>query len=108
MRSYIPELDGVRAIAVISVMIFHIGVFPIGWMGVPLFFVLSGYLITSILVRTRSSTLKDYLATFFWRRTVRIFPLYYAYLTFNLVLSVVAGLSLSGYAYFVFIWGTIA
>ncbi|USU10648.1 acyltransferase (plasmid) [Sphingomonadaceae bacterium OTU29MARTA1] len=105
MRSYIPELDGVRAIAVLAVMIFHLGIFPIGWMGVPLFFVLSGYLITSILIDARSSPLKQYLSSFFWRRTVRIFPLYYAYLVVNLLLSLIAGLSLSGYAYFVFYLG---
>lgn len=105
MRSYIPELDGVRAVAVISVMVFHLGILPIGWMGVPLFFVLSGYLITSILVGARSSSLRDYITTFFWRRTVRIFPLYYAYLAANLVLSIVAGLSVSGYAYFVLYLG---
>ncbi|WP_315762125.1 acyltransferase [Sphingomonas sp. Y38-1Y] len=105
MKSYVPELDGVRAIAVISVMIFHLGIFPIGWMGVPLFFVLSGYLITSILMGERSSEIWHYIAKFFWRRSVRIFPLYYAYLIVNLVLTTIAGLSIAGYGYFLFYFG---
>ena len=98
---YISELDGLRALAVLSVMIFHLGIFPIGWMGVPLFFVLSGYLITSILLEERQRPLKQYLGSFYWRRTVRIFPLYYAYLIVNGGLALAAGLSISGYGWFV-------
>lgn len=105
MKNYIIELDGVRAIAVISVMVFHIGIFPIGWMGVPLFFVLSGYLITSILMDSKSLKFKDYIVRFFWRRTLRIFPLYYGYLLVNFLLSVFVGISVTGYAYFVFYLG---
>ena len=69
---HIRELDGLRAFAVTSVMAFHLGVLPFGWVGVPLFFVLSGYLITSILTAQRNEPLPTYLARFYWRRTVRI------------------------------------
>lgn len=72
---YRPEIDGLRAIAVIAVVLFHAGV-PIvsgGFIGVDVFFVISGYLITSILLREheigRFSLLK-----FYERRVRRIFP----------------------------------
>jgi peptidoglycan/LPS O-acetylase OafA/YrhL len=100
MHRYIPELDGLRAIAIISVMLFHLGLFPIGWMGVPLFFVLSGYLITSILHFQRHDSLKNYLGVFYWRRTVRIFPLYYGYLALNAVAALANKSSLDGYWWF--------
>lgn len=51
---YIPELDGIRGLAIILVITFHywgyIPIFSFGWSGVDLFFVLSGYLITSRLI----------------------------------------------------------
>jgi peptidoglycan/LPS O-acetylase OafA/YrhL len=86
-------LDGLRGIAVLSVIAFHTlrvtgqeGLFgrvlnrlqESAWAGVDLFFVLSGFLITGILLDTRTS--RNYFKTFFARRTLRIFPLYYAVL----------------------------
>jgi peptidoglycan/LPS O-acetylase OafA/YrhL len=89
----IPALDGIRGIAILFVMVYHfwgIGVKPgsalwerayagvagMGWAGVDLFFVLSGFLITGILYDSRES--QHYFRVFYSRRTVRIFPLYYA------------------------------
>ncbi len=95
---HIPALDGLRGIAILMVLCFHftkqidrtwfsfhsavgalIGVSAAGWIGVDLFFVLSGFLITGILVDTRSS--ENYFRTFYARRTLRIFPLYFAVLS---------------------------
>lgn len=74
-RSYRPEIDGLRAVAVLAVMIYHgqPSWLPGGFVGVDMFFVISGYLITSILV-------KDYLegrfsyASFYERRVRRLIP----------------------------------
>ncbi|MEO1053272.1 MAG: acyltransferase [Bacteroidota bacterium] len=78
--NYIKGLDGVRSIAILFVILFHFFyVLECGWMGVQIFFVLSGYLITSILIKAKSLDLGYYLKRFYWRRVLRIFPLYYVY-----------------------------
>ncbi len=88
----IPELDGIRGVAVLLVLIVHFAIFTatsgidrfiptfvgLGATGVDLFFVLSGFLITGILIRSKTSP--GYFTHFYGRRVVRIFPLYYAYL----------------------------
>lgn len=80
--NYIRSLDGVRAIAILLVMAFHFGIIRFGWMGVQLFFVLSGFLISSILLKEKESPLplSARLKKFWIRRSLRIFPPYYIYL----------------------------
>ncbi len=81
---YYPELDGVRAIAALLVMLFHAqqeGLplrfsLGLGQTGVDLFFVLSGFLITSILLKAAPRDWSE-VRTFYTRRVLRIFPLYY-------------------------------
>jgi peptidoglycan/LPS O-acetylase OafA/YrhL len=91
LHRHIPQLDGLRAIAVLMVLITHFWGYheshPIlnrfaasGWIGVDLFFVLSGFLITSILWDARSQP--GYYLNFYARRTLRIFPIYYLVLAF--------------------------
>jgi len=88
----IHQLDAVRGIAVLLVLVHNTDNYPTlhlgwiatyGWMGVDLFFVLSGFLITGILLDSRSSD--GYFRDFYARRCLRIWPLYYAALVFMFV-----------------------
>ena len=71
---YEPSLDGVRAVAVLLVMVGHLGLVYAGGLGVDIFFVLSGYLITAILVSEFSATGQVSLKKFYARRALRILP----------------------------------
>ena len=103
---HIPALDGLRAIAILLVIPHNVYIFETtrgwlapfawisnaGWIGVQLFFVLSGFLITRNLLSSRGAP--NYYSAFFGRRILRIFPLYYLVLTFFLlVLPEVVNLS---------------
>lgn len=91
----IRGLDGLRAIAIFLVVWLHAvsaGYFPSphwlpfsGKLGVSLFFVLSGFLITSLLLKARSGDRRIDLFRFYLRRSLRIFPAFYAYLVFLLL-----------------------
>jgi len=78
-KRHIPQLDGIRGLAIILVISFHywgnIPIFSFGWCGVDLFFVLSGYLITSRLIALQQQ--KNSLQKFYINRALRILPLYY-------------------------------
>lgn len=101
--NYIPALDGVRAVAVVGVMLFHLNVpgFSLGWAGVPLFFVLSGYLITGILAESKGADFRSYIGRFYARRTLRIFPLFYVYLAVNFALLLLTERPTAGYSWYV-------
>ncbi|HUR11491.1 MAG TPA: acyltransferase [Flavitalea sp.] len=80
--SYKPRLDGLRCLAVGSVMLFHyifwLGVpLSTGYYGVNLFFVLSGFLITTILIKDKKESFGSRYKNFLGRRALRIFPIYY-------------------------------
>ena len=85
-KKHIPALDSVRGLAVLLIMLFHCFnyvVFKFGWIGVDLFFVLSGFLITGILLDSKATA--NCYKNFIVRRILRIFPLYYFILLFCLV-----------------------
>ncbi len=72
----IRQLDGLRAGAILMVFSGHAFGIPMGWAGVDLFFILSGFLITSILLRERHKSVQSYLGSFYGRRARRILPPY--------------------------------
>ena len=101
---YQPQLDGIRGLAILAVLISHaaaiIHAFPEtdlahkvgaammpGWGGVDLFFALSGFLITGILVRSKTLDRgrRYYFSSFYARRVLRIFPIYYLFLVVSLL-----------------------
>jgi peptidoglycan/LPS O-acetylase OafA/YrhL len=96
-RKYVPELDGLRALSVLIVVSVHmhdqVWGWLNGWLGVTVFFVLSGYLITNLALdeEERSGSLS--LGAFYVRRSFRIFPLYYVTLGIYCVLILVLKIS---------------
>ena len=98
--SRVPELDGLRGVAVLLVLFHHFVIYSgitgdvvvdrvvstlasYGWVGVDLFFVLSGFLITGILYDTK--TQPGYFRNFYSRRALRIFPLYFGFFALSLL-----------------------
>src|SRR4051794_21766193 len=97
-RRYFPELDGVRGLCALAVITFHMqGFEKVLWkwlggsVGVTVFFVLSGYLITALCLREEDQRGRVSLAAFYVRRSCRIFPLYYLVLVLYAVLVGVLG-----------------
>ena len=85
--AYRPEIDGLRAIAVLSVILYHAGgLIPGGYVGVDVFFVISGYLIASIAIRERG--LGSFRLLAFWeRRLRRLFPAWFAMIVVTTVVA---------------------
>jgi peptidoglycan/LPS O-acetylase OafA/YrhL len=95
----IPELDGIRGIAILMVLVYHLvwlgnqailphkldGLLSFGWSGVDLFFVLSGFLIGGMLLDARDSA--NYFKVFYVRRFYRIVPLYGAFCLLSVAVS---------------------
>lgn len=90
--SHIPALDGLRAVAVFMVIFAHFGIdFVPGTQGVMIFFVLSGFLITWLLLKENERSGSISLAAFYKRRTLRIFPAFYVYWMIMVALLLATG-----------------
>jgi len=92
----IPQLDGLRGLAIAAVFIHHAYHAKLLWMGVDLFFCLSGYLITSILLKAKGNPFKSYIGAFYARRVRRILP---PYVVIMVLVSILFSLSWTRYWY---------
>jgi peptidoglycan/LPS O-acetylase OafA/YrhL len=91
-RKFFASLDGLRALSIVAVIGFHAtghlpGLLGRGYLGVELFFAISGLLITTLLLREQESRGQISLRGFYIRRTLRIFPLYFAVLAAYVTLA---------------------
>lgn len=93
---HFPALDGLRAFSVALVYFFHANPsltgFLSGWEGVTMFFLLSGFLITTLLLREYENNARISLGAFYTRRAFRIFPLYFFVLALHYLVIVRAGI----------------
>ena len=90
INSYIPAIDGLRAIAVLAVLIYHADIFSIlkgGFTGVDIFFVISGYVISKSIYERSESSFNSYFLEFYSRRIKRIVPALVICLTITIILS---------------------
>jgi len=98
--SYFPSLDGLRGVAIISVIASHFGrneswlTFVDGTIGVQIFFILSGFLITSLLLKEKVTRGRISLRNFYIRRVLRIMPVAYLYLLVLIILNQVFNLNI--------------
>jgi peptidoglycan/LPS O-acetylase OafA/YrhL len=108
----IPSLDGLRAISILFVIFAHAAggvnlpewmarTIPIGVFGVRVFFVISGFLITSLLLYENANLGKISLGAFYKRRALRILPVYYFYILTVFVLDRFVGLTSTATSSFV-------
>jgi peptidoglycan/LPS O-acetylase OafA/YrhL len=86
-RAYVPEVDALRGLAMTAVIAFHCKLMPFGWMGVWIFYVVSGFSVaTSVLSRERLSVSRSQeIGRFYIRRMLRIWPLYFGFVGLNVV-----------------------
>lgn len=89
-RAYRPDIDGLRAIAVLAVMLYHLDAswLPGGFVGVDIFFVISGYVVTASLAKQTGAPLGRFIREFYVRRLARILPALLAMLCLSAVLAV--------------------
>ena len=92
---YVSEVDALRGLAMTGVVAQHCGLLPFGWTGVWLFYVISGFAITSsLLASDRAPHSKLFLVrNFYVRRCLRIWPLYFIFVIGNMIAALIAGYS---------------
>ncbi|MFJ5712532.1 acyltransferase family protein [Streptomyces sp. NPDC093105] len=79
-RAHVAALDGLRALAVLAVVFYHTGQLPFGWIGVPMFFALSGHFITRTLLAHPELSRARRARNFFRNRLLRLAPLYFVFM----------------------------
>jgi peptidoglycan/LPS O-acetylase OafA/YrhL len=91
--SYVPEVDALRCLAMSAVIAIHCGLFPVGWMGVWLFFVVSGFAVTTALFSAKHNvrSIWNRIGTFYARRALRIWPIYFGYIAIGVIVIVAIG-----------------
>src|ERR1700743_793387 len=100
-KSYYPSIDGLRGVAILSVVLRHFslnsawGVWVDGTIGIHIFFIISGFLITTLLLKERVLNGKVSLKNFYIRRVLRIFPVAYLYIFTLIILSKIFNFPLS-------------
>ena len=89
MKAYIPEIDGLRALAVLVVIIYHINplFLPGGFSGVDIFFVISGYVVSISLMNASDKKISTFLAVFYANRFIRILPSLFLCLALTILFS---------------------
>ncbi len=103
-KAHILALDGLRGFAILLVLLFHMFGFMLGWCGVDVFFVLSGFLITGILIDSKAQA--HYFRDFWTKRILRIFPLYYLVLSLILLpklISQINTVSITSWTYWLYL-----
>src|SRR6187402_1197087 len=94
MQKYFNSLDGVRGCTICFVILYHYlrlyGTDPslmgFSWIFIQMFFVQSGFLITTILLKSKDQPFGIYAREFYWRRILRIFPVYFLYIGLFIIL----------------------
>lgn len=97
---YYPALDGMRGVGIVFVVVYHFlllsdyswSTIGFSWVWIQMFFIQSGFLITQMLLDDREAPLGRYLGRFYWRRILRIFPVYFGYLLIPTVLYLALGI----------------
>jgi peptidoglycan/LPS O-acetylase OafA/YrhL len=89
---YIPEFDGLRGVAITMVVLFHTVHLPGGYLGVDIFFVLSGFLITRLLIVEHERTGTISIGRFYLRRALRLMPALWFMIATVLIISTITGL----------------
>lgn len=88
--TYVPQIDGLRALAVLSVIVYHLSqrLLPGGFSGVDVFFVISGYVVSASMAHQRATRLGTFILEFYAKRIRRIVPALVACLTLTSILAV--------------------